>query len=80
MGKEAVKFVNRLDDIAASGHIPKVVFVCWAEFKGSSKEPASESKATEPVLRFLKGFSLKKPDFNRFEGEGWGWGYLGLHL
>ena len=31
MGKEAVKFVNRLGDIAAeSGHIPKGAFVRWA--------------------------------------------------
>ena len=31
MGKEAVKFVNRLGDIAAkSGRIPKGAFVRWA--------------------------------------------------
>ena len=31
MGKEAVKFVNRLDDIAAEiGRIPKGAFVRWA--------------------------------------------------
>ena len=32
MGKEAVKFVNRLGDIAAeSGRIPKGAFVRWAK-------------------------------------------------
>ena len=31
MGNEAVKFENRLEDIAAeSGRIPKGAFVCWA--------------------------------------------------
>ena len=47
------------------------------EFKGSSKRPTPEPKATELALCFLQGSSLEELDFGRLEQGGGGgsvWG------